>query len=193
MPSIEALSYMSPGPNSRVVAYSANGLILGYIPFSAFGGSAPGGVVDYVRVADVKPNNTAGGSFLSGADRVRDINTIISDESSLCSLDNNQVTLAAGSWFCLIVCPCYVVYTNRARLYNVSLSEDLVVGPTCTSHEGCGNGPSVFGAFELLSESVLEIRHRCAVDNPGDGFGVAANFGEPEMYTVADFWRVSES
>ena len=59
--------------------------------------------IDYVKVSDVKAYNAYGGTFTQGAWRTRDINTEDSDASSICSINSNQITLAAGTYICSIL------------------------------------------------------------------------------------------
>jgi hypothetical protein len=46
-----------------------------------------------LRSFDSKAQNTAGGTFTSGADRTRDLNLIEHDDSHITSISSNQFTL----------------------------------------------------------------------------------------------------
>ncbi len=49
----------------------------------------------YAIIADHKAQNTAGGTFTSGAWRTRDLNTEITDPDGIVSIASDQFTLAA--------------------------------------------------------------------------------------------------
>ncbi|MDD3493689.1 MAG: hypothetical protein PHZ19_09370 [Candidatus Thermoplasmatota archaeon] len=150
------------------------------------------GAVPYVKVSDRKASGTYGGTFTSGAWRTRDLNTKDTDTHNIASLSNNQITLPAGTYHCLIRCPTYKVQWHRARLYNVTGSAVLVVGGNAFSYPGynCAEPAIIQGRFTLSEESALEVHHRCSSSYTTSGFGVACEFGDDEVYTVAEFWKV---
>src|SRR4030095_6074465 len=74
----------------------------------------------YINIQDQKASNTAGGTFTSGADRTRDLNTIDSDDAGIATLVANQITLPAGTYIFDIKSPANACGANQAWLYNVT-------------------------------------------------------------------------
>ena len=148
---------------------------------------------DYIKVSDVKAANTAGGGFTSGAWRTRDINTEDSDGGSHCAIAANQITLQPGTYVCNMSAPALLVDQHKIRLQNITDGVTELLG---TSEYADSTGLAVdqtrsllFGRFILAAAKVLEVQHRCVTTRAGNGFGVAANLGVNEVYTVAEFWR----
>lgn len=148
---------------------------------------------EYIELRDEKAANTAGGGFTSGAWQTRTLNTEAADAGNNASLGSNQITMAAGTYECHIICPAAFVNAHKARLYNITDSADILIG----SSEWSGTGatiqtPSVItGRFSLSTVKVLEVQHRCSTTKATDGFGLASNLdSKVEVYTIAKFWRV---
>lgn len=153
---------------------------------------------DYVKVSDVKAYNVAGGTFTQGAWRTRVINTEDSDASSICSIASNQITLAAGTYICSILCPSFGVNQNGAILYNITDSEITLIGIPqhnyyfATYAVVSGGLSAIKGKFTIAVETVFEVQHYCKLTRASNGFGVALSVaGVDSVYTVAEFWRVS--
>lgn len=148
---------------------------------------------DYIEIRDEKAANTAGGGFTSGAWRTRDLNTESSDAGNNASLSSNQITLAAGTYVCDIICPAAFCNAHKALLYNVTDSADILIGTSEWSGTGATIQTSshITGRFTIGASKALEVRHRCGTTRNTDGFGIASNLdGKTEVYTVARFWKV---
>lgn len=149
----------------------------------------------YVWVTDEKGSNTAGGSFTSGVWRTRDLTTVHSNYWSFASLSTNQLTLTSGVWRCSISAPAYKVGGHRARLYDTTATNVLLLG-TCEStapQDAVTTRSHIKGTFTLSAVSVLEIQHFCGSTKTNDGFGVACSLNTNELYTIAEFWRVNDT
>jgi hypothetical protein len=151
----------------------------------------------YVKVSDTKTQNTDGGTFTQDAWRTRDINTENTDTAGICSIATNQITLEAGTYDCLIICPAYRVDHHTAQLYNISDSEVTIIGTNSYSANITGNTTGnatsfsfIRGRFTIAAQKVFEIQHYCKNSNSTTGFGSACNITS-EVYTMAEFWRVS--
>ena len=144
----------------------------------------------YVNVQDQKASGTNGGTFTSGADRTRDLNTMVSDSSGVASLASNQLTLPAGRWRYSILATAHACDMHQAFLYNATTSTTIQRGTTCRAGATVGASvpSSVAGVVTLTTPTVLEVRHRCQTTRATDGFGLPASFGT-EVYTVAEFWK----
>jgi hypothetical protein len=148
---------------------------------------------DYIKVSDVKANNTAGGAFNNGAWRTRDINTEDADTGGHCAIAANQITLQAGTYVCRICAPAFFVEEHKLRLRNITAGATTIMG---TSEANDNSTPGwaqtrsfIIGRFTIGSATVFEIQHQCATTRAGNGFGVPSNFGVDEIYTIAEFWR----
>lgn len=145
----------------------------------------------YICFKDQKAQNTAGGTFTSGAQRTRTLNTIVANDMSLATLLSNQITLPAGTYRCAITCPAFAVGNHQARLQNISTSSTAIAG-TSEFNNTTGNAQNrslIFGVLGLTSATIFEIQHICQTTQATQGFGTAANFGT-EVYTIAEFWLV---
>lgn len=142
---------------------------------------------NYVCVWEQQTAGTHGGTFTSGSWQTRVLTTEHADTGGLASLASNQVTLAAGVWRTLIVAPASQVGRHQTRLRNITGSATLLVGSSTEAP-----APSIIaGRFTLAGGTVIEVQHQCQTTRSTDGLGVAANFGEIEVYTCAQFWRES--
>lgn len=145
---------------------------------------------DYILIQDKKSQNTNGGTFSSGAWHTRDLNTEVVDTGGHASISSNQITLAAGTYRCLIRCTAYQVGKHQALLYNVSDSATIGVGTSERSATTAGTATaSVIAArFTLAASKVLEVRHQCSDTGTNTGFGIPSNFTD-EIYTICEFWK----
>jgi hypothetical protein len=146
----------------------------------------------YILIRDEKAQNTAGGTFSSGAWRTRDLNTEVVDEGDDASVSANQITLAPGTYRCHIICPAWVVRAHQAKLYNVTDAVDILFGTSEYANYDYPTSVSstIIGKFTLSATKVLEVRHQCTTTRNTQGFGNPCNFAI-EVYTIAQFWRVA--
>ena len=143
---------------------------------------------DYIKVSDVKPQGTSGGSSTAGVWKTRNINTEDTDTGGHCSIANNQITLAAGTYECFIACPSYLAGSNKARLYNVTDGAVVLLGQNAQT----SNAATVVGRFTIAAQKTFEIQHQCSITKTEYGFGWNNDFdGANEVYTVAEFRKVA--
>lgn len=140
-----------------------------------------------VRVAifeDQKSQNTAGGTFTSGADRTRDLNVEVSDLSGFATLSSNQFTLTSGTYEIMWSAPASACGDHQSWLYNVTDSAVTQRGSsgTCDTADSATGYSSGFTVTTISSSKAFEIRHRCSSTRATFGFGNQANFGT-EVYT----------
>lgn len=151
------------------------------------------GYLGYIKVSDVKAQNTNGGTFTVGAWRTRVLNTEDSDTNNDCSLASNQITLAAGTYECLISAPAYFVNSHQIRLYNTTGAAVILTGTSETCNAVIGGHSQtrsfIVGRFTIAASQALEVQHICETTKTNDGLGAAANFTS-EIYTIAEFRRV---
>lgn len=153
--------------------------------------TAAAGLYDaYVYVRDEKAQGTNGGAFNQGAWRRRDLTDEI-DPAGICTLAANQITLAAGTYRCIISAPAYLVDSHQTRLQNVTGGVTLLIGTTERASAGVfvQSRSFIVGRFTVAVGQALEVQHYCS-NTDALGFGNACNFTD-EIYTVAEFWRES--
>jgi hypothetical protein len=145
---------------------------------------------DIVIVADQKAQNTAGGTFTSGAWQTRVINTEIADTGNNCTIASNQITLLAGTYRFLIVAPAFEVDRHQARLQNITDAATVALG-TCCYAPAAYNGHTlsvIQGRVTIAATKTFEIQHQCGATMATSGFGLENNFST-EVYTSAIFWK----
>lgn len=147
----------------------------------------------YIRIIDEKAASTTGGTFTSGAWRTRVLNTESSDGGGHAALASDQITLAAGTYICKITCPAHKVSQHKAKLYNTTGGANILVGTSEVNDnaDGVATRSIISGRFTIAAAQALEVQHRCVTTAATTGFGVASNFSEVEVYTVAEFWKVA--
>ena len=104
---------------------------------------------------------------------------------------SNQITLAAGTYLVSISAPITNSTQHQARLRDITNGVTLLVGTTeYASTGGASTRSWLCGVMVLAASTVLEIQQRVATGQATYGFGLAANFGQTEVYGVAEFWKV---
>ena len=147
--------------------------------------------VPYIRLHDSKATTTAGGTFTSGAWRKRTI-TEEQDTNDNVSVASSVITLEAGTYDCLIVCPVYAVDNTQARLRNTSDNTTEILSQSTNANNTAGAAINLImqKRFTIAAQKTFEIQNRCQTTKTVDGFSRANSFGENEIYTVAEFWKV---
>ena len=151
-------------------------------------------VYKYAKLSDTKAANTNGGTFTASAWRTRDLNTEDSDADGIVSISSNQFTLQAGTYRIYASAPAYAVDRHKAKLRNTSDSSDTIIGTTEFVGTAAGTPQTrsiVNGQFTIASAKTFEIQHYCTTTCTTNGFGVAANVGVSEVYTVVEIWKVA--
>lgn len=145
-----------------------------------------------VIVEDQKPQGTSGGTFSSGSDRTRTLNTLVRNAGSLASLSSNRFTLPAGTYYISWSAPAFIVDGHQSLLYNVTDATTVARGTS----EFSNNASSIAttrsqgsAVVTIASSKAFEIRHACQVTATSDGFGRAADVGT-EIYTTVSIWLV---
>jgi hypothetical protein len=134
-------------------------------------------------IEDQKAQNSAGGTFTSGADQIRVLNTLVYNRDSTVSLGTNQFTLPAGSWVIEWSAPSRNVGPNQSFLYNATGTVEVARG---TSEDQTTTNAATISVGSArvtpAGSTAYEIRHRCTTTRATNGFGALANFGT-EVYT----------
>lgn len=145
----------------------------------------------YIKISDVKAQNTAGGTATSGAWYVRDINTEDNDTGGHCAIAANQITLAAGTYEVEIIAPFNYCNVAQLRLYNVTDAAVTILGQTITCNSTAGNNVAhIKGRFTIAAQKTFEVQYQVQTTYVDIGLGVAGNWGS-EVYTIAEFRKVA--
>lgn len=158
-------------------------------------GGTGGGVFDaYVNVQHQETQNTAGGTFNSGAWRTRPLNVEEADTGGIASLAANRITLPAGSYVVSARAQAFSVAYHQLRLYDVTGAATLLTGHSQWSSEASGglaqDTATLSGRFTLAQESAIELQHYSTGSQADSGFGLAANI-TTEVYATVEIWRLA--
>jgi hypothetical protein len=146
----------------------------------------------YLCIVDEKPSGTAGGTFTSGAWRVRTLNTIRTNTIQGANLASDTITLPQGKYKIIASCPATVVGYHKAKLENISDTIDAIIG-TSEYSINTSNVPTrsfLSGEFEIASSKDFQIQHRCSSTQTTTGFGLSSGFGVVEVYTQVEIWKI---
>lgn len=145
------------------------------------------------RIRDEKVIGTNGGNFVSGAWRVRELNTITTDAGSGISLASDQITLTAGTYIVEGEAPAYDVNSHTARFYNVTDATPEILG---TVSRGTNTNFHTVSTFKekitLTSTKVFELQHRCNQTRNNDGLGYATGY-QTEIYANIFIMKLTDS
>lgn len=147
--------------------------------------------VYYAKLLDKKAQGTYAGSFVLGAYRTRELNTIEKNEDSIVvSLSSNQFTLKKGTYDIQAYAPGAYVHTHKARLYNITDSAETLVGSTAYHFNYSINGYSIVqGRFSIAVQKTFELQHETGVTRADYGMGYSQNHLE-ETYAIVNLWKV---
>jgi hypothetical protein len=107
------------------------------------------------------------------------------------SVSGNQITLDAGTYDCDITAPVANTSAHKARLYDITNSAVLLLGSTdYTLSSGAVTRSHIVGRIVLSGTTVLEVQHQGQVTCATFGMGLAAGFGDTEIYGIAKFYKV---
>ena len=145
-----------------------------------------------LHVRDEKANNTAAGTFTSGAWRTRELNTIKTNEITGASLSSNQITLPTGTYYIKALVPAFNVSRHQAVLYNTTDSSFDLIGTSEFVSGGTGLSRSfVNGRFTISAQKTFELQHQCETTDGGNGLGVKSTFGQVCVYAEVQIWRTA--
>lgn len=147
-----------------------------------------------IVIVDRKTANTSGGTFTAGSWQVRDLTQILMDTTGLCTLGSNNFTPPAGRWAFRIHAPAsQSVARHMARLafhFSGPTWNPLQTGKSMSAVDS--NDSIVLGEFTTSGTTLLRVEHRCQTTVAGNGFGVAANFGVDETYTIVELDKLRD-
>jgi hypothetical protein len=155
-----------------------------------------GKFASYAIIADQKTAGTSGGTFTSGAWRVRDLNTEITDADGIVSISSNKFTLQAGTYLIKVSAPAFRVSKHMARLENDT--DGTVVAYGTSEHTLASNEITTRSIImyrgTITGAKAFEVSHQCQDDKSGNGFGIENNghFAvDHEKYTIVEIYKES--
>jgi hypothetical protein len=142
------------------------------------------GLSEIAYMRDERSSGVQGGACTAGSWIPRTLNTLGGDTNFI-SLSANRFVLQPGTYFIEIVAPAHGVNQHQAKLRVVETNSDVMYGTNVASPS---TAPStslsvIMGEIVVSFASTFEIQHRCSLTRADSGFGVAASFGSPEIYT----------
>ena len=144
----------------------------------------------YAIFCDQKTLGTDGGTFTSGAWRVRDLNTTIANtDATNITLGTNEFTLQAGNY--------YIQWQAVAGAPNMSAHQSglhdassfVQMGKSMRNWTATGDSCG-FARVTPASATTYTIQHQCQTTTATTGFGWAADFAV-EIYTVVEIIKES--
>lgn len=179
----------APGDRAYVVQDNSDNVhVLVYVPAAAPIAHGP-----HVILEDQKASGTAGGTFSSGVDQTRVLNTEVFDPYGLCSLGSNQFTLPAGTWHIRWSTPTFRSGSAKSWVYNVT--DGIVGGYSQTSYNDAASSAQTSNdgscVVTISAAKVFEIRHRGTASRSTDGLGVAAALTGVEVYSRVEITKLA--
>ena len=184
----DALSVNVGTGSGQIPQLDSNGKLPASVLPAAPAASA-GVKVAYIK--DVKANGVHGGGCTAGVWITRDLNNF-SGDGSIATLAANKFTLQPGKYSVEAMAPTYLDNVHKAILFNVTTGATEIAGTTGRSHTTAGgvNNSFIEGVVTVAAPTEFEIRHRCTVTKDIIGFGLAADFGEEEVYTQVKIMKL---
>ncbi len=150
-----------------------------------------GSVGALIVIRDKKAQNTAGGTFTSGAWRTRDLNEELVDTGAHASVATNQITLAAGTYRIRASAPAMEVGRHQTRWQNVTDATTISTGTSEFSSNAAAYAQSrswIDDRFTIAGTKTFELQHQAAVTKATNGYGVEANLTD-EIFSVVELTR----
>lgn len=143
-------------------------------------------------IRDEKTSGTNGGTFTSGAWQTRTLNTAVRNVLSGASVDTgaNTFTLPAGTYYFEAMAEVFNAQSHQIRLYNVTDNTPLEYGLSGFAGSTNAHDRALMEAvFTISSPHTYRLEHRCSTTQATNGFGVACNFGNKEVFCVERIWK----
>ena len=140
---------------------------------------------------DVKNNNVAGGTSVAAVWTARTLNTISSDPNSLIiDLASNEWKVAAGNYQVKVLAPFHHTQGTRLRIYDVTNSVVIGYGPSLFINNNVDMEVSLNLRITPHKDTVYRLEYYVERGGHADSLGIAANVGQPEIYTTLEITRL---
>ena len=151
----------------------------------------------YATIEDQKPSGTGGGTFTSGAQRIRDLNTISGDNGVATlvgsgSGSGSEFQLGTGEYFLSASAPAWGVNEHQALLFNVTSSTVVATGTSEYSNLTSQSTISskISARITVSGNTKFRITHGCGATKASDGFGRQSGIGAHETYTQVNIIKI---
>lgn len=133
-----------------------------------------------------------GGTFSAGARRVRELNTVLTNEIKGANLlQEDQFELPPGRYWAYICAPAVDTRETRTWLRDVKAVKDVLIGLNHSADDPRSSVCCIVkGIFVLEETTLLEVQQRCRSTQRDYGFGIASGF-DIEIYTDVEIWKLS--
>jgi hypothetical protein len=144
----------------------------------------------YIKLSETVPTGTNGGTFTSGAWRLRNLNIEDFDTGGDCTLSSNQFTLVAGTYEIQVSAPAAGVNAHQCRLWNATDSSVEALGSSEYAGSGVGSNSLFNVRVVYTANKTLQVEHQCQTTSLTVGFGVGTTFA-PSVFTQVIIHRVA--
>jgi len=143
-------------------------------------------------IQDQKAQNTAGGTFTSGAWRTRDLNTYQVNQIGLAALNANRFVLPAGTYEIAALAAAIAVDYHKLQLYNVTdgAAVSIIGSSNYANATSFQDKAALWGVFTIAANKTFELQHYCSTTKATVGFGIATNLAT-EVYTIVNLRKVA--
>ena len=141
---------------------------------------------------EVQTAGTAGGTFTSGSQQTRTLNTKEEIGGAFVTLSSNQFTLSAGTYELDGSAPALQVDSHQTIIRNITDSTNDIIGTPEEAPSGTAvsNRSKISGFLEITSQKTFELQHICDTTKATNGFGDAANLGNSEVYSILKIKKI---
>lgn len=145
-------------------------------------------------VKQVEAAGTNGGTATSGSWEKISVNTLSGDIADVgVSLSSGVITLPAGKFLIEGHVPIFDTNTGKSRLRNTSDSTTAIVGESTYANPSATSAANamVSGVLTLTESKNFELQAQVGTTSTStNGYGVACNFGEVEVYSTLKITRL---
>jgi hypothetical protein len=146
---------------------------------------------ELIQLQDSRANGTVGGSATAGSWNKRTINTIAVDEIGTTVLSSNVFTIDEGTYDIDALSQFYKGNFIKTRLFDVTANSVIITSiNNYNSAEACSFS-HLKGRFTIASRKSLSIEYRVSLNTGTTALGEPCNFGQNEIYLLANLWKVS--
>ncbi len=143
-------------------------------------------------ITDQKPAGTESGSFISGAWRTRDLNTILTGADNIQGLSSNRISLLSNDYLVWGWAPSRATQLAQTRIQDITnnVTVGLGLGQLPRTTNTLNNTSQFLGFISAQDPAItIEIQHQASTDALATGFG-ASGFGtQDELYTTVYLLR----
>lgn len=142
-------------------------------------------VVAIAVIADQKTLGVDGGTFTSGAMRVRDLNTELSDPDNIVTVADNKFTPIAGTYLILASAPAFKTQQHQCRLWDDTAEEEIEMGSNeiAATAYAAQTRSWVAAVVTVDGETAFELQHECNTTYADRGMGIAGDMNA-EIYAL---------